>query len=53
MISNLTLNEVKEFFKGDLISSLKNARFYVQPIEGDKYQVQSTNMNVLGYIERK
>jgi len=50
MLSNLTLAEIKIFFKGNLISELKDERFYVYKVQGIKYCVKDRNYNKLGFI---
>ena len=53
MISNYTICEIKEFFKGALINDLKDGRYYIRPISNRLYQVNKKYGYLVGYIEVK
>lgn len=51
MISNLTLQEIKEFFEGDLINRLSDDRYYTEKCKtANMYRVRDIEGKFQGYV---
>lgn len=51
MISNMTLREIKEFFEGDLIKRLSDARYFTEKFKTkNMYRVKNMDGISQGYV---